>query len=240
MKNKIIIMLMIILIALIICESALAVAQWRSDWTTRQNTAHEIADLARSIDLPETDPIIVRAQEIWWSDYAEPEPPQIQDCSEQDLALKIDFYSGILPYELTYNEETEELAIMLAKTIFAESRGIASIMEQAAIVQTVYNRTRSERFGYPTVYQALTAPNQFAYFSYMSTTDDYGRDLIALARDVMYRTTCIDKAYAPEEVGIILPADYFYYAGDGYHNYFRNAYTNGTRWTWELPNPYES
>lgn len=31
-----------------------------------QDTAHEIAELARSLGLPEDDPIITRAQELWW------------------------------------------------------------------------------------------------------------------------------------------------------------------------------
>ena len=33
-------------------------------------TAHEIAELARSLNLPEDDPIIVRAQELWWEAHA--------------------------------------------------------------------------------------------------------------------------------------------------------------------------
>ena len=33
---------------------------------TAQDTAHEIAELARSLGLPEDDPIIVRARELWW------------------------------------------------------------------------------------------------------------------------------------------------------------------------------
>lgn len=31
-----------------------------------KDTAHEIAELARSLGLPEDDPIIVRARELWW------------------------------------------------------------------------------------------------------------------------------------------------------------------------------
>lgn len=37
-------------------------------WTNNQNKAHRIAELARSMGLPEDDAIIVRAQEIWWSE----------------------------------------------------------------------------------------------------------------------------------------------------------------------------
>ena len=44
-------------------------------WTNRQNKAHEIAEIARSIGLPEDDPIIQRAQEIWMEDYYNPPAP---------------------------------------------------------------------------------------------------------------------------------------------------------------------
>lgn len=37
-------------------------------WTFLQTKAHEIAEIARDMGLPETDPIIVRAQEIWNSE----------------------------------------------------------------------------------------------------------------------------------------------------------------------------
>ena len=37
-------------------------------WTNNQNKAHRIAELARSMGLPEDDAIIVRAQEIWWAE----------------------------------------------------------------------------------------------------------------------------------------------------------------------------
>lgn len=39
-----------------------------SGWTDNQNTAHEIAELARSMGLPEDDPIIQRASAIWWDE----------------------------------------------------------------------------------------------------------------------------------------------------------------------------
>ena len=48
-----------------------ALAAW-SKWTTRQTKVHEIAEIARSIGLPEDDPIIKRAQEIWMEDYNNP------------------------------------------------------------------------------------------------------------------------------------------------------------------------
>lgn len=38
-------------------------------WTDKQNKAHEIAEIARSMGLPENDPIIQRASQIWWQEH---------------------------------------------------------------------------------------------------------------------------------------------------------------------------
>ena len=48
--------------------SVTAKASYRA-WTPQQERAHEIAQLARDIGLPENDPIIVRASELWWNEY---------------------------------------------------------------------------------------------------------------------------------------------------------------------------
>lgn len=37
-------------------------------WTSRQQQAHNIADLAREMGLPEDSPIIAEAQFLWWCD----------------------------------------------------------------------------------------------------------------------------------------------------------------------------
>lgn len=59
-----ILLLIVTLMSLSIATSAV------SGWTDKQNKVHEIADMARSIGLPEDDPIIKRASEIWWSEDA--------------------------------------------------------------------------------------------------------------------------------------------------------------------------
>lgn len=43
----------------------------RNDWTINQNKAHQIAEIAREMGLPETDPIIIRAKSIWYSEEAQ-------------------------------------------------------------------------------------------------------------------------------------------------------------------------
>ena len=62
--KKIITIALIIVTILTFAISTSAV----SGWTETQNKVHEIADMARSIGLPEDDPIILRASEIWWEE----------------------------------------------------------------------------------------------------------------------------------------------------------------------------
>lgn len=51
-----------------------------------KNTAHEIAELARSMGLSEDDPIIKRASDLWWeAHYAEIYPTQTY--SDEDLRI---------------------------------------------------------------------------------------------------------------------------------------------------------
>ena len=79
MKRFLIIGLVIVLITVIVFTTPALAA-----WSSRQNKAHEIAEMARSIGLPEDDPIIKRAQEIWWEDYYNPPPsePSYDICYE--------------------------------------------------------------------------------------------------------------------------------------------------------------
>lgn len=126
-------------------------------------------------------------------------------------------------------------AVMMARVMFLESRGIKSKTEIACVGWTILNRVDA---GYGSIQKVITAPNQFAYRASASTTSDYGYDLIGLATDVLDRWSR-EKA-GQTGVGRVLPKGYLWYAGDGRHNYFRNQYKGGTRWTYSLPSPYES
>lgn len=130
---------------------------------------------------------------------------------------------------------TSQDAVMMARVMFLEARGIRSKTEIACVGWTILNRVDA---GYGTISAVITAPNQFAYRVSASTTSDYGYDLVALATDVLDRWSR-EKA-GQTNVGRVLPQGYLWYAGDGQHNYFRNAYRGGTRWTYSLPSPYES
>lgn len=193
---------------------------------TNQGKAHQIAELARELGLPEDDQIILRAKEIWHA----------EDSLRQE-ALQAEEYerlhSGIINY---YDPETEAQAIKLAKTVKVEARGIWSITEQACIIWTCLNRVDNAKF--PNTIDGNLVYGQMAYKANVSTVDDYGRDIVPLARDVIYRWK-LEKS-GIEDVGRVLPKDYLWYAGNGQHNFFRNKYRGGTRWNYSLPSPYEN
>lgn len=50
----------------IVCVVLVIGTNAQATWLQQKNQAHEIAELARQMGLPEDDPIIVRAQELWW------------------------------------------------------------------------------------------------------------------------------------------------------------------------------
>ena len=258
----------VLIIGLILCLLLMAGYTYYDHWTANQNTAHEIAELARGMGLPESNPIIVECQRIWLEEQraaessaptdgpddgaggeiaTAPEEPRddaggavpedelpTPEATEESSA--VDLWNGVLPYKVTYDPDTETEAVMLAKIVRGESRGIWSQTEQACVVWTVLNRVDAGM--YSSIYAAITAPYQFAYHAYASTYDDYGRDLTALARDVLYRWQL--ERSGQTDVGRVLPLGYCWYSGDGRHNYFRASYYGqGAIW-FGLASPYES
>lgn len=132
---------------------------------------------------------------------------------------------------------TYDTVVVLAKIIYGEARGIASQTEQAAIVWCVLNRFDA---GYgSTIDEVAKAPYQFAYRATNPTTDDYGRDLIALAQDVLSRWEL--ERNGETDVGRVLPLEYKYYSGWNGHNRFRTTYYKPYKfWDWSLESPYET
>ena len=131
-------------------------------------------------------------------------------------------------------------AVMIAKLTFGESRGVESITEQAAVMWCVLSRSDSEGYGMGvSIEYVVTFPHQFqGYAESNPVIDDFGRDLVELAEDVL--TRWMREKDGQANVGRVLPNDYLWFEGDGETNYFRNAYRGGTIWDWSLPSPYES
>lgn len=117
---------------------------------------------------------------------------------------------------------------MLARTIYAEARGL-SVTEQAAVAWCVLNRVDA---GYGTLTEVLTAPHQFATWH-----GEIAQEQRDIAADVMTRWE--REKLGEDEVGRVLPLEYLWFTGDGVRNYFRDAYTGGEYWDWGLESPYE-
>lgn len=123
---------------------------------------------------------------------------------------------------------------MLARVLWGEARGVPSDMEKAAVVWCVLNRVDAARWP-DTVAEVVTEPSQFAGYSpdYPAT-----EELKAIAADVLTRWE--RERREGGDVGRVLPAEYFFFTGDGERNYFRTEFTGGAFWDWTLPNPYRS
>lgn len=127
---------------------------------------------------------------------------------------------------------TYEEVEMLAKTIWAEARGVPSTARQAAVAWCALNRLDAGGYG-DTLAEVLSKPYQFAYDPASPVTDEF----LALADDVLCRWY-LEKTGA-QDVGRTLPEDYLFFEGDGLENHFRKEYekTSDT-WDWSLPDPY--
>lgn len=200
---------------MLITPSAVNVATY-NDFIDIKETTHEIAEKARSIGLPETHDIIVNAQKLW---------------HEADQAINNEEYDK--PEMITYYSEND--VRLLAQVCFCEARGIKSKTEVACIMWTILNR---HDFGYGSIKDIVTAPNQFSYYSSAPTISDYGYDLVGLASDVLERWN--NEKNGVYDVGRVLPKDYLWYSGDGKHNKFRNQYKTSSYWDYSLKNPYDN
>lgn len=133
------------------------------------------------------------------------------------------------PYAVYYGEED---AVLIARLLYSECRGVASITEQACVAWVVLNRADSQG---KSVHDVLTAQNQFAYRESAPVLDE----LLWLAEDVLSRWN--DEKNGKTDVGRVLPAEYQWFSGDGTHNYFRNAYKGKYQiWDYQYDSPYES
>lgn len=123
---------------------------------------------------------------------------------------------------------------MLARVLWGEARGVPSDMEKAAVVWCVLNRVDAARWP-DTVAGVVTEPSQFAGYSpdYPAT-----EELKAIAADVLTRWE--RERREGGDVGRVLPAEYFFFTGDGERNYFRTEFMGGTVWDWTLQTPYSS
>lgn len=178
--------------------------------------------------------------EIDAADAAEPsEAPSVKQTPEpttETVAESPAASAEATPTPEPVEEEppySETDAEMLAKVIWAEARGIPSDAEKAAVAWCALNRLDAGTWG-ETLSDVLTAPHQFAYRESSPVTGE----LKELAFDVLERWWA--EKNGETDVGRTLPADYYFFDGDGANNHFRQQYAqSGSTWDWSLPDPYE-
>ena len=151
-------------------------------------------------------------------------PPIIKKEQEQESEIDIpnieEKYKDEIPY--------------IARTVWGEARG-CSETEQAAVIWCILNRVDSSiRYMPDNIIDVVTQKHQFlGYVETFPVTEEI-RELVI---DVLTRWE-MEKA-GVENVGRVLPPEYMWFHGDGWHNHFRDSYRGGNRWDWSLDSPYE-
>lgn len=136
---------------------------------------------------------------------------------------------------------TDDDAIVLAKMLYGEARGVGELetaagvvsgkCQQAAVIWTVLNRYDA---GFAdSIKSVVVAPHQYYGYLESNPIDD---ELLDLAYDVLDRWN--NERNGETNVGRVLPSDYMWFHGDGQHNHFRNKYRGGSRWDWALKDVY--
>lgn len=129
------------------------------------------------------------------------------------------------------NDNFDATINALSKMGFGEAGG-CSKTEIAATFWNVLNRYDA---GYAkSIYGVVTAAGQYHGYKEHHPVKEEIRDLCI---DVVARW--ISEKEGQENVGRILPSDYYWFFGDGRHNHYRNQYRSNVRWDWSLPTPYK-
>lgn len=173
------------------------------------------------------------------------EPPDTEETLQQPdpvPALVADpVPAPVVTPEPAPQHYTDADAVALAQMVWGEGRGINSLSingkeitgtcQKAAIMWCALNRLDA---GYEEdLLEVIAAPHQFIGYAASNPVDD---ELLALAYDVLERWNM--EQNGGTDVGRVLPADCHWFVGDGKHNYFRNAYSGGRVYSWDLPDVY--
>ena len=130
-------------------------------------------------------------------------------------------------------KQYDEDAILLAKTMYGEALITDSDTEIAAVAWCILNRVDDEK--YPdTVKEVVSQPYQFLGYK---EEGEYSERTLRLAYDVLERHS---KEKVNINVGRVLPDDYFFFEGDGKHNYFYKEYGKKEFYEWTMVSPYEN
>lgn len=124
----------------------------------------------------------------------------------------------------------------LAKMLYGEDRTQRedSRTKQAAVIWTVFNRIDDPRWG--NYVDSIVTHTQFTGYKYSNPVQDWAVEIV---RDVALRYALEKAGY--ENVGRVLPHNYFFFADDGMGgNRFRTEYSGDyVYWDWSLESPYD-
>lgn len=129
--------------------------------------------------------------------------------------------------------ELQDEAVMLAKLIYKEARGINSTAHKAAVVWCVLNRFDTGGYG-ESIKAVITSKHQFAWDPNTKVEDEF----LELSNDILIRWLLEKEGFS--NVGRVLPNDYLFFAGRNGLNYFRKNYHSKEYWDWSLQSPYEN
>lgn len=125
----------VFLFLMVLSFICMTIARAEFTWTKRQETAHQIAELARSLELAEDDPIILRAKELWELD--------------RGVSVKDD------------PEFPEADVRIIATVIYNEAGNGCTEEHQLLVGRVILNRIADGRFGGDTLYDVICAPRQY-------------------------------------------------------------------------------
>ena len=137
------------------------------------------------------------------------------------------YYAGVLNI---YDAGTEGQAKILAQIMHLYAHGVASQTQQACVGWSVLNSVDASGGG---VDIGAVAPN-FHYNAAEATTDDFGRDLMPLARDIIFRWKAGRAGISNN--GRVLPLGYCYVTSTGSAVTFTNG--AGGAWNFSAVSPY--
>ena len=145
----------------------------------------------------------------------------IQVLVTPELKQKIEYLVS------TYDNEI----IMATKVMVVEAGGVYPLSHRAAVVWCILNRADATGNSISSI---ITAPHQFAWIP----SQAYSQEQYDFVKDIFTRWLLEKEGF--ENVGRVLPEEYKWFHGDGYHNHFRNAYSGSyTIWNWSLPSAYD-
>ncbi len=159
---------------------------------------------------------------------ASPADEPAEEPTNRTMVVSVEDITAVTEQLKDYQHEVD----MLAQLVYAEARGVNSKAERAGVIWCALNRVDAGYFG-SSIEIVVKSRSQFAYSAGLPITEECR----SLAEDVVIRWLLEKRGV--DDVGRVLPSNYYYFAGRNGHNWFRTYYRSDDYWDWSLPDPYE-